>query len=265
MVFVGDTKGFEDDMESGQGYWTHRSPNAQFTDQWHLETYRKHGGASSWKMGGAGSLDYSNSSDGQLVTPPFLLPTHALLSFWHWVDAEVGDPGTAWDGATVYISSGDGLWTQLTPNGGYPYTIIDNPASPYAPGTPCFSGSHTWAQANVDLSAYSGVVQLKFRFGSDGAVTGEGWYVDDVSVTSQGCCGTYTAGYTGNTDCDTEGKINLGDITALIDRVYISKTPLCCEENGNVDGDAEGKVNLADITGLIDHVYISHVQTALCQ
>jgi hypothetical protein len=78
------------------------------------------------------------------------------------------------------------------------------------------------------------------------------------------CCGRYTGGYTGNTDCDIDGKRNLADITVLIDHVYISKTNLCCRENGNVDGSLDGKINLADITALIDHVYISKLPTAAC-
>jgi hypothetical protein len=81
---------------------------------------------------------------------------------------------------------------------------------------------------------------------------------------SPSCCGRYTGGYTGNTNCDPEGKRNLADITRLTDRVYISKQPLCCEENGNTNGDPEGKLNLADITRLTDHVYISHEETAPC-
>jgi hypothetical protein len=80
------------------------------------------------------------------------------------------------------------------------------------------------------------------------------------------CCGRFLPmPYTGNVDCSSDGKRNLADITRLIDRVYISKNELCCEENGNVDGDAEGKKNLADITRLIDHVYISKAETAACE
>lgn len=82
---------------------------------------------------------------------------------------------------------------------------------------------------------------------------------------AEGCCGQFTAGQTGNTDCDTVGKRNLADITRLIDKVYISKEELCCLENGNVDGDLLAKVNLADITGLIDHVYVSKAETAACE
>ena len=78
------------------------------------------------------------------------------------------------------------------------------------------------------------------------------------------CCGRFTGGFTGNTNCDIEGKRNLSDITRLIDNIYISHIPLCCRENGNTNGDAEGKVNLSDVTRLIDHVYLSHDETSTC-
>jgi hypothetical protein len=78
------------------------------------------------------------------------------------------------------------------------------------------------------------------------------------------CCGQYTGGYTGNTDCDFQGDITLSDVTRLIDHVYISHAPLCCPANGNVDGDLQNDINLSDITWLIDNVYISHKATAVC-
>lgn len=58
---------------------------------------------------------------------------------------------------------------------------------------------------------------------------------------------------------------NSGQMNWTLEQVYISMTDLCCEENGNVDGDSEAKVNLADITRLIDHVYISKAETASCE
>ena len=79
------------------------------------------------------------------------------------------------------------------------------------------------------------------------------------------CCGRYTSGFAGNTDCDTGGLRNLADITRLINRIYISKKELCCESAGNVDGDVTDQVNLSDITRLIDHVYVSKEETAACQ
>ncbi len=87
----------------------------------------------------------------------------------------------------------------------------------------------------------------------------------DSDGTGNACeCGFYTGGYTGNTNCSADGKITLSDITCLIDRIYISKQPLCSEPNGNVNGSLDGLLTLSDITVLIDHVYISKDDTALC-
>jgi hypothetical protein len=79
------------------------------------------------------------------------------------------------------------------------------------------------------------------------------------------CCGAFSGGLTGNTDCSPDGACALSDITKLIDRVYLSKQPLCCESAGNVDGDLEGAMNLSDITKLIDYVYLSKTAPANCQ
>ena len=79
------------------------------------------------------------------------------------------------------------------------------------------------------------------------------------------CCGRFTGGFTGNVDCDTDGKRNLSDITRIIDNVFISRQPLCCPSNGNIDGDSLGKVNLNDITRLIDLVYLARLEAAACQ
>jgi hypothetical protein len=87
---------------------------------------------------------------------------------------------------------------------------------------------------------------------------------DGTGDACESCCGQYTGGFTGNADCDADGKMNLADITKLIDRIYLSKEPLCCEENGNVDGDTEGKMSLSDITKLIDHIYLSREPTVAC-
>ena len=88
--------------------------------------------------------------------------------------------------------------------------------------------------------------------------------VDQFLTIEETCCGLYTGGYTGNTNCSPDGKRNLSDITRLIDYVYIDQVSLCCPANGNTSGDEEGKINLIDITELIDHVYINQNETAAC-
>ena len=120
----------------------------------------------------------------------------------------------------------------------------------------------------LTLSTDSGSVDYDPQFDPETGSSGcELDIMDDVldECTPPPCCGLYTDGQTGNTECDIDGKRNLADITRLINNVYISKLALCCPENGNTDGDALAKVNLADITRLIDHVYISKAETAACE
>ncbi|KPJ52012.1 hypothetical protein AMJ39_08855 [candidate division TA06 bacterium DG_24] len=122
------------------------------------------------------------------MTPELTLPENPVLTFWHWIDAEISQmyPGRAYDGGLVEISVDGGLnWTQITPEGGYPYTSRGT-TGPFPEMTPIYSGSYDWSQAVFDLSGYSGeTVQLRFRFGSDQGVTAEGWYIDDVLIAGQ--------------------------------------------------------------------------------
>jgi M6 family metalloprotease-like protein len=74
------------------------------------------------------------------------------------------------------------------------------------------------------------------------------------------CC----VGLTGNYDCDPENLTDIGDLTRLIDYLYISIEPLCCSLAGNVDADPENLVDIGDLTRLIDYLYISNVPPAAC-
>ncbi len=73
-----------------------------------------------------------------------------------------------------------------------------------------------------------------------------------------GCCvGTSV----GNMDC-VAGVVDMGDLTILIDHLFISLDPLCCVDEGDVDlsGQPEplpADVDMGDLTVLIDHLFIS--------
>jgi hypothetical protein len=176
------------DMESGATGWTHYAATG-WQDRWHLETYRNHteGGTRSWKFGGTGSAPYANHSHGMLETPEFDLPGGSDLTFWHWMNVQTSESGgRCYDGGLLQISTdGGATWEQLTPEGGYPYTIIQQ--GPVGPGpfpdwTPVWSGQHDWEEVHVDLGPYSGPARLRWVFGSDGSTIYEGWYVDDIEV-----------------------------------------------------------------------------------
>jgi hypothetical protein len=180
--------GIYDDMEQGVGGWTHGIVTPGFVDQWHQSTELNHtpGGAVSWKCGDTGPGNYADLLDAGLVTPEVTLPENAMLTFWHWIDAEISQtyPGRAYDGGLVEIWDGTD-WVQITPEGGYPYTSRGT-TGPFPEYTPLYSGTYGWSEAVFDLSAYSGeAVQFRFRFGSDQAVNREGWYIDDLLIVGQ--------------------------------------------------------------------------------
>ncbi len=239
-IRVGNAHGFSDDAESGEDQWSHRAVVDRFNDQWHRETYRTHGGGYAWKAGGPGAVEYVDGSDGGLVTKPILLAPGSNLTFWHRIYSECGSTvGSAWDGGILMVSTDGVSWTKLFPIGGYPKTTIETGSSLNFDGTNgLFAGSTGWAQSTFDLSAWSGPIQLMFRFGSDGGATAEGWYVDDfwVGNTDEGLNETVnvsnnlsvkfsTCGGKGSTwaDVETSGPalpIGYGPVPAASPRFY---------------------------------------------
>ncbi len=75
------------------------------------------------------------------------------------------------------------------------------------------------------------------------------------------CC----AGLSGNVDCDGADVTDIADLSALIDYLYISFSPLCCKAEANCDGSVDGAVDIADLSALIDYLYISFTPVAACQ
>jgi hypothetical protein len=80
------------------------------------------------------------------------------------------------------------------------------------------------------------------------------------SCSSLPCC---CKGITGNVDCDPADGVDISDLAALIDNLYISFTPLCCDKEANTDG--QPGTDIADLSALIDYLYISFTPTAVCQ
>ncbi len=184
-LYIGNQKyGFENEQHE----WINYPPLANFSDQWHRDNHRNftNGGSWSMKFGGPGSTNYAGSAHGALESPVIPLGQNGRLFFHHWMDAEIHTNSThAWDGGLVELSIDDGPWVQIEPVGGYPRRIYNNPASPFAADTYVYSGSFGWTQAEFDLSQYTGNARVRFVFGSDAYVTGEGWYIDDVFMESE--------------------------------------------------------------------------------
>ena len=120
-----------------------------------------------------------------------------------------------------------------------------------------FSGSG--AQNGVDPIEFISYASFEPKF-----VAQQGSYYPDLiggaitASTGSGCC----VGTIGNIDCSPDDAVSLGDLTVMIDHLFVSFDPLCCEAEANLDG-VEG-VSLGDLTVLIDHLFVSFEELPSC-
>ena len=150
---VTNQPGFTDNIESGQGSWTHSGGN----DNWHITTHKSNSPTHSWYCGVEGSWQYTNLNDASLVSPYFVATPDSSLRFWHTYATEVD-----YDYSYCEIDNNCGWWQILG----------------------IYNGTQSsWTQMNYPLVSYAGqTVRLRYRFCSDQSVVAEGWYIDDISV-----------------------------------------------------------------------------------
>jgi subtilisin family serine protease len=174
---------YYDNMDYGTGSWTHAGAN----DVWHQQESRFASTPTAWHFGAGPFGQYPDSANAWLMMEPIHLGAATRLVFDHWASMEYDtdqNDDHYWDGAVVEVSVDGGTnFVMIDPVGGYPHRITDNPASPFAPDTPCYGATDGWEPAEFDLSAFVGeTVQIRFRFGSDGFVRDEGWYIDNARI-----------------------------------------------------------------------------------
>ncbi|MCF7918511.1 MAG: carboxypeptidase regulatory-like domain-containing protein [Candidatus Cloacimonetes bacterium] len=167
---------------SDESFWDFEENNGEFSADmgWDWGTDNMAGAFSGSNVWGT-VLDapYALNANYQLVTPEISIPSDdAQLTFWHWYDIE-----TWWDGGNVKISLDDGdTWSIIYPEGGYPEEAC-SPENAGIPNEPAFNGNTGWTQAVFEIGEFAGETAIfKFHFGSDYAVTYQGWYIDDVRV-----------------------------------------------------------------------------------
>jgi len=147
---------FADGFENGTGLWNLNTP-------WGLTTSLAHRGARALTDSPAGS--YADSTDtyaeiaGSLDLSAIRSP---YLSFWTRYDIE-----RFWDYCIVEVSTDGAEWAGLVNLSG-----TDN----------------TWQLRTVSLADYAGrpSVRIRFHFLSNSWRQGDGWYLDDVTVSGPG-------------------------------------------------------------------------------
>jgi hypothetical protein len=177
---------FADDVENGENGWTTTGSIGDVV--WSISTARPASGSSSWY-----AEDYDAITDQRLISPVIALPADenpVTLSFESWQDIEQGGDG-CYDAAILEVSTDGTTFTQVPDSaiisgGAYTGIVDDGFSNPLA-GLEAWCGARDYSAGPVlvDLTNYAGQsVQIRFRLGSDESVSHEGWYVDDIGVTS---------------------------------------------------------------------------------
>ncbi len=172
-ILVGQpTEVFTDNFETGTSNW-------QLTNTWGLTTSTYYSPTKSITDSPTGS--YPNNVNTHIITNQSINLTQsnaAMLEFWTRWDIEAG-----WDFAQVRVTTNNGLtWIPLSGR----YTKKGSGRGAQPANEPGYDGSQlTWVKEEMDLSSFVGHnIKIQFLLKSDGTVTADGWYIDDVIVKS---------------------------------------------------------------------------------
>ena len=177
---------FQDAMESGTNGWTNQTVSAPLA--WAQTTADAFSPTHSWFVSDPGTLQ-----EAHLRMPPIAaLPANSILRFRHRFNTE-----SSYDGGILeYTTNGGGSWADagaMITGGGYTSTISSSYGSSLG-GRSAWSGdSGGWIEVQANLASLAGAaVEFRWRFATDTSVSDEGWYVDDVviSTTTYSCAPT---------------------------------------------------------------------------
>ncbi len=226
--------GFEDDMEQGEGQWTHAGSG----DMWHLSTHRKYSGERSWYNGIESSWHFNNNMACWLKSSSFTLGPNSQLSFWLWYD--VANYGV------------DGIYVEVADELAGIYDTLDFIGSGGALDSLTNTGND-WLEYKYDLSHLPAGTNcyVRFSFISDDQYTseGEGFYLDDVRIEKEIFPWIY-----GDINCDM--AINISDVVLLINYLF-KGGPEPVPELLAGDANCDGQVTISDVIHLINYLFKS--------
>jgi hypothetical protein len=90
------------------------------------------------------------------------------------------------------------------------------------------------------------------------------WYRQHLQPEFCPPCEACCTGTVGNVKCEPDDGVDVGDLTALIDNLFLTFTPLCCVEEANCDGGPAGQIDVGDLTALIDNLFLTFKPLRTC-
>ncbi len=148
------------------------------------------------------------------------------------------------------------IWYIDVDGDGYGTTAATQTGCEQPSGFVLVNGDNCWANHNPDQSdgdvdgygdACDNCVEI---YNPDQTDSNE----DGIGDACQTCC---TGPSVGNVDASPDNLVTMGDLTVLIDHLFITLAPLQCIDEGNTDMSADGLVTMGDLTLLIDHLFIT--------
>ena len=82
--------------------------------------------------------------------------------------------------------------------------------------------------------------------------------IDQNVLFSPSCC----VSTRGNVNCSPGNTIDISDLTALVDHLFITFGPLCCVDEADTNGDCV--VDVSDITVMVNYLFVTFVPPKPC-
>ncbi|MFH0735470.1 MAG: M14 family zinc carboxypeptidase [bacterium] len=148
--------------------------------QWETTTSTFYGSPSCYTDSKSGSYS-SNATVTMITKDPIDLSTLNSPVLTFWTKFEIEDE---WDCGKVQISTDNGAtWTNLS---GQYTTPASGKGTQIPTGAPIYDNvKQNWVKETINLISYtSSQIKLRFELKTDGSLTKDGWYLDDIGIFS---------------------------------------------------------------------------------
>jgi hypothetical protein len=117
-----------------------------------------------------------------------------------------------------------------------------------SPGQYGYDGTSNWIQDNISLNQFAGEeeVWFEFRLTSDGGVSGDGFYIDDIQLF------TYSFSDSVMGDINEDGILNVLDIVQLVNIILNATATDDQFQAGNLNADEN--LNVLDIVIMVNMI-----------